>query len=240
MFRALADPILSVLYPQECHVCGGGVDHFDDGVACRDCWETTRLFTGHEELCAKCGAYLAGSAFRAGSSCPECKDHHYDRAIAVGIYEKALAASALYLKRTPFLSNSLIRALVSRFNDPAFQDITLIIPVPLSAGRRLERGFNQAEFLADVIARGSGLRFDRHSLVRTVHTPSHRVAMDRRARELTVANAFDVTRPKLVAGAQILLVDDIFTSGATASYCAKALKKHGAQNVMVLTLARAV
>jgi predicted amidophosphoribosyltransferase len=64
--------------------------------------------------------------------------------------------------------------------------------------------------------------------------------MDRRARELTVENAFEVTRPNFIKGEKILLIDDVFTSGATGSYCAKALKKKGADRVYVLTLARAI
>jgi predicted amidophosphoribosyltransferase len=64
--------------------------------------------------------------------------------------------------------------------------------------------------------------------------------MDQRARELTVVNAFEVTRPNLIKGKSILLVDDIFTSGATASSCAHVLKKSGAASVNVFTLARAV
>jgi predicted amidophosphoribosyltransferase len=64
--------------------------------------------------------------------------------------------------------------------------------------------------------------------------------MDKKARELTVRNAFEVVRPKLINGKNIVLVDDVFTSGATASYCAKVLKKNGASRVNVFTLARAV
>ncbi len=67
----------------------------------------------------------------------------------------------------------------------------------------------------------------------------HRAAMDKKAREMTVRNAFQITRPKLIADQNILLVDDILTSGSTASHCAKALKKSGASKVNVLTLARA-
>jgi predicted amidophosphoribosyltransferase len=64
--------------------------------------------------------------------------------------------------------------------------------------------------------------------------------MDQRARELTVVNAFEVVRPKLIDGKKVLLVDDVFTSGSTASSCARVLKKKGAAEVNVFTLARAV
>ena len=67
----------------------------------------------------------------------------------------------------------------------------------------------------------------------------HRAGMDRKARGMTVKNAFDVSRPKLIGGKNILLVDDVLTSGETVSSCAKILKKKGAARVDVITLARA-
>ena len=67
----------------------------------------------------------------------------------------------------------------------------------------------------------------------------HRAAMDNKARELSVKDAFEVMRPKLVEGEKILLIDDVFTSGATVSNCAKILKENGAKQVCVLTVARA-
>ena len=89
-------------------------------------------------------------------------------------------------------------------------------------------------------AENTGITIDKLSLSRKIHTPIHRAAMDRKARDLTVRNAFEISRPKLVNGANVLLIDDVFTSGATASQCAKVLKKAGAKKVSVLTLARAV
>jgi predicted amidophosphoribosyltransferase len=68
----------------------------------------------------------------------------------------------------------------------------------------------------------------------------HRVGMDQKARELTIHNAFTVLRPKLIAGRHVMLIDDVLTSGATASQAAKILKKNGAAGVSVFTLARAV
>ena len=121
-----------------------------------------------------------------------------------------------------------------------FLTADLIIPIPLSKRRKLERGFNQAEIIAAEIARTTGIPVDALSLARKLHTRIHRVGMDQKARELTVKNAFEVLRPKLIQGRNILLVDDVFTSGATSSYCAKVLKKNGAGKVNVFTLARAV
>jgi ComF family protein len=115
----------------------------------------------------------------------------------------------------------------------------LIIPIPLHPERERERGFNQALLLARELARLSGLALDEHSVLRRLHTERHRAGMDAKARRKSVAEAFAVRHPKLVAGQRVLLVDDVFTTGATASACAAALREAGAAEVFVLTIARA-
>lgn len=240
MPSGLYSSLLTVFYPRECSVCNDSVEDHAAGVACAECWANTRIFSGQELLCGKCGAYLSESDTLVETLCRQCGEHQYDSARAVGIYEKALAASVINLKIVPFVSRDLQKRLVSAFNASPFHDSTLIVPVPLSKRRRFERGFNQAEVLGAIIANESGIRMDKLSLTRKLHTPMHRAAMDKKARESTVRNAFEVKRPKLIEGANVLLVDDVFTSGATSSYCAKILKKNGAGKVNVLTLARAV
>jgi ComF family protein len=116
---------------------------------------------------------------------------------------------------------------------------TLAVPVPLHAERERERGFNQAALLARAVAKHTGLRLDEWSLARVAHSARHRAGMDALARRETVENAFAVTRPRLFEGERVLLVDDVFTTGATASACAAALLSSGASEVFVLTAARA-
>jgi ComF family protein len=115
----------------------------------------------------------------------------------------------------------------------------LIIPVPLHPERERERGFNQAVLLARELSRLSGLPLDEHSIVRNVHTERHRAGMDSIARRQSVAEAFAVRHAKLVEGRRVLLVDDVFTTGATVSACAAVLKDAGAEEVFVMTIARA-
>jgi ComF family protein len=240
MLKPALDSLLTVLYPQACHCCGESVERYADGVACADCWAKTRLFSGTEDLCGKCGAFRAGSGRFPNSICGQCRDHHYDRAAAAGIYEHALAASILELKRNPFIPKRLRFEFALAFERAGFDPIDVAVPAPLSRARLLERGFNQAEFVTGILAKSCGIQVDAHNLSRKTHSAKHRAGMDRKARELTVRNAFEVRHPKLIQGKTILLVDDVFTSGATASYCAKALKKSGARKVFVFTLARAV
>lgn len=240
MLKAVSDSLFALLYPQPCQNCNNLCEHFAFGVACAECWKKTRVFSGSETLCYKCGAFLSDSAGLFEAFCHRCDEHFYDRAQAAGIYEHGLAASVIHLKTTPQLSKKAKGLFLSAFHNSPFADVTRIIPVPLSRKRRYDRGFNQAVILARILAKDSGLPLDEKILLRKVHTPIHRAAMDRKARDLTVRNAFEIALSASLEGENILLVDDVFTSGATASYCAKALKKKGAGKVYVLTLARAI
>lgn len=238
MLRELTDSLLVLAFPQECHVCKGGVSSYATGVACDACWNDTKFFSGHEMLCNKCGAFFSDETAQVPVYCHKCDDHLYAKAYALGIYEKALAAAILDLKKTPRLPRLLASTLSQAVDRLPHAD--LIIPIPLSKQRFLERGYNQAEVIASAISRSTRILLDSGTLRRRKHTPIHRIGMDQRARELTVEKAFEVTRPKLVADRSVLLIDDVFTSGSTASACAAALKKSGASSVFVFTLARAV
>lgn len=240
MFKAVQNSLLSIIYPQECRVCSGPVENREDGIACAECWAATRMFDGHEMLCRKCGAFLGERSPATPVTCHQCDDHHYDEASALGVYEKALAASIIFLKADPFIPRRIKTALPTVLSRDSIANVDVIAPIPLSKKRTLERGFNQADVVARLIAGSTGVHIDNASLSRKLHTSIHRIGMDRRARDLTMVNAFEVARPKLIEGKNILLVDDVFTSGATASACAGVLKKNGASRVNVFTLARAV
>lgn len=237
MFHRIYDSLLALAYPQVCQICQNSVENSADGVVCRNCWKEARIFSGKEILCGKCGTFLRESNIPVETFCHLCDDQFYDQAKAVGLYEKALAASILNLKREPFVAKNLQKLFLCAFESADFQDVDLIIPVPLSKKRRLERGFNQAEILAGILSKKTAIQSDEKSLVRDIHTPMHRAAMDKKAREATVKNAFAVKRPHFVENKNILLVDDVFTSGATVSSCAEVLKKNGANKIYVLTIA---
>lgn len=241
MLRSLADSLLSLAYPQPCVICGLSVEQLRDGVACRNCWSQTRIFSGSETLCSKCGAYLREKPSVHKVFCRACDGHFYDSAQAVGVYEKALAVSIVELKRTPYIPNTLREHLSAALELIEFlPGPTILVPVPLSAKRLLERGFNQAETVAAFAASLKGFRVEKDVLERTSHTAIHRVAMDKKAREMSVAKAFTLSQPEKIAGKNVLLVDDVLTSGATVSACAKLMKKGGARTVQVFTLGRAV
>ena len=240
MLRRLLTPLITTLYPQRCLVCGSDVVSLSNGPACDACWSAARIFDGAETLCSKCGAYKRDGKLNCADLCGECEDLHFDAAHAVGVYERALAGAVVNLKNIPHLPLrvvSLLHGLLARLDLAG--DI-VIVPVPLSKRRRFERGHNQAEVIAEEIAKYLVVPMYSNVLIRTGHSQIHRVGMDKKAREATVKNVFVVHAPRLISGKHVLLVDDVFTSGSTASNCAKILKKNGAATVTVVTLARAV
>ncbi len=239
---SLYDAALALVYPQACAVCGAGVESRHDGVACASCWRRTRLFDEQDTLCWKCGLLTEAPVSedrRTAVRCRACDHDMFTAARACGSYEGALRASVLELKRQPHVVPRVARLMMTTQQRAPLNSANLIIAVPLHAARERERGFNQAALLARELARLSELPLDEHSVVRRVHTERHRAGMDARARRDSVSNAFDIRHPKLVAGRRVLLVDDVFTTGSTVSACAAVLKHAGAEEVFVLTLARA-
>ncbi|MEJ7712061.1 MAG: phosphoribosyltransferase family protein [Pyrinomonadaceae bacterium] len=145
----------------------------------------------------------------------------------------------LALKKQPQVSERLLRLLCEVQQREPLASATCIIPVPLHANRQAERGFNQAEVIARGLAALIKLPLDEASVKRTTHSEKHRAGMDIVGRRQTVRNAFSVDRPRLIEGQRPLLIDDVYTTGATVSACAEALKSAGALDVFVLTIARA-
>lgn len=241
------DALLTVAYPQACLVCGGSVEERRFGVACKACWDATHVFTGAETICWKCGALLASELSPAIEvtpkvwlevRCHRCDGQSFTAARAVGLYETALRQSVLSLKRRPHVSSHLINLLLGAAQREPLKTATRIIPVPLHDGRRKERGFNQAAVIAEALARRIKKPLDATSLTRIRGSEKYRAGLDSKARSDTVAGAFAVRHPRLVEGENILLVDDVFTTGATVNACAEALLSSGACKVSVLTIAR--
>jgi ComF family protein len=113
----------------------------------------------------------------------------------------------------------------------------VLVPVPLHPRRRRERGFNQSEVLAQAIGQRCGLIVAPAALVRRKETVAQ-PGLSAAARRRNVAGAFAVRRPAQVSGRIVVLVDDVVTTGATARACAQALRKAGAREVRLVTVAR--
>jgi len=237
------DSLLALVYPQVCAICAGSVESRALGAVCERCWQDTQVFSGAEILCWKCGLPSIGTVpdeKREEVRCRRCDHDAFTAARACGFYEGALRASVLLLKREPFVSRKLGELLLKSQQQYPLSEATRIVPVPLHPERQKARGFNQAALIGRELSRIASLPLDEISLVRTQHTNRHRAGMDAKDRRATVADAFRVTYPALIVGERILLVDDVFTTGATVSSCAQTLVDAGAAEVFVLTIARPI
>ncbi|SFR81914.1 comF family protein [Sphingomonas jatrophae] len=152
-------------------------------------------------------------------------------AVAYGPIARALALRLKYGGR-PGVARTMGAAML-RLAEPGW----LLVPVPLHRWRLWSRGFNQSAFIARDLGRRAGLPVAIDLLRRTRATPKLR-GLGAAARARAVRNAFEVAPSGKAAGARILLVDDVCTSGATAEACARALKAAGASEVRLICWAR--
>lgn len=226
-----------LVYPVVCARCEALVDHSGDDFcpACADALTADPHFT-----CPRCTTTV-GEHADVADGCPRCRRErfHFDSASRMGPYDGALRDVVLAMKQLAGqqLAESVGR-LWARHHADRFRalGVAVVIPVPLHWWRRLRRGYNQAEALSAAIAQLLGTEHRPGWLRRVRSTPSQAplAATDRRE---NVRRAFAVGRSARLGGKTVLLVDDVITTGSTASEASRALRQGGATAVHVAILA---
>lgn len=240
--RRLRETLLNLLYPATCSGCGQPTERPE---FCRHC--RTQIATPTSPLCPACGVPFR-TRDDADHFCARCLQHppHFRCARACTLYDaadtaehplKAVLQQYKY-NRDVWLARPL-SALLAERTPLAIGAYDVMMPVPLHVQRLRWRGFNQAQLLARPLASAAGVRLDPYSLQR-VRPTRPQVELDEKERRHNVAGAFRVVRPDAVAGRHVLLVDDVYTTGATVDECSRVLRHAGARSVDVLALARAV
>lgn len=232
----IGKPIVDFALPSRCPACGEIVD--GDDRFCLGCWAQLEHL---DQGCRQCGDPAIALA-DSESLCGACLSEPpaYDTMRAAVRYGDVARMIALRLKYSGRVGLARTVAAAMRRHMAGLDD-ALFVPVPLHRSRMWRRGYNQAALIARALAGGNRERLAPGALNRTRATPYLR-AMSKRERAKTVRGAFAVAHDmrEAVRGRRVILVDDVYTSGATVKACAKALKRGGARDVHVRCWARVV
>ncbi|WP_019220604.1 ComF family protein [Bartonella senegalensis] len=237
IFSKFIERLLAILYPPMCPGCKQKVSAY--GTICSECWKGLQFITkpycpvmGVPFVCDMGDGFLSGEALQ--------NSHPFSRVRSV-IVHKGVAQSLVmrlkygdHIELASFMANWMVSA-----GREIIEDCDIIISVPLHFRRFLKRRYNQSAELARYIAKAQKKEFKPGWLVRCRHTRPQ-VNLSARERKLNVLNAFEVPGKvkKYLKGRSILLIDDVFTTGATVTAAAATLKHAGARQVDVLTFSR--
>jgi ComF family protein len=233
------DAAFGLVYPPICQLCGEHRAAPREGLVCSRCWGKVRFIK--PPFCERCGLPYQGE-ITAPFECGNCRElqFHFSSArsavIAGGVILEVIHRykyhQAMWFE--PFLADVFLREAL-----PALcgQQWDLIVPVPLHPTKQREREFNQAERIARRLSEAANIPLNTHLLRRVVPTRTQTL-LTRQQRSTNVRNAFAMRGRRRVQGQRVVLVDDVFTTGATTDACARVLQAGGAREVCVWTVAR--
>lgn len=222
-----------------CICCGSIIDKSMTYSLCSTCMENIHWNTGRK--CRKCGKAIYDAC--RGGLCYDCmeNEHIFDKGISCtdyGLYERSILMDFKYGNK-PYIGRKLAEIYADRI---ACEDLKydIIVPVPIHDERMMERGYNQAEIITKVLAKICNVEYNGNALKRTGKTVAMRSLSPFERRE-NLKGAFEVlsAERKAIEGKNILLIDDIYTTGATADECAAVLKEAGSNEVYIFSFASA-
>jgi len=237
MLADLVRGFRQLVYPAVCARCDVLIGRAEDGF-CPDC--VSALTADLHFTCPRCTSTV-GEHSDVSEGCPRCRDvgFYFDSASRLGLYEGGLRDTVLAIKTSTGqqLAESVGR-LWARHHADRFRalGVGVVIPVPLHWWRRFRRGYNQSEALSQPIAQRLGAEH-RPAWLRRTRPTSYQSQLSETDRRTNVRGAFAVTRSARLTGKAVLVVDDVLTTGSTASEAARALRQGGASAVHVAVLA---
>ncbi len=239
--RALMRGLVELLYPSACALCGRPPGEDEAGAFCAAC--RSALTDDPHPACPHCAGSI-GPFAAVEEGCVNCRTESFafERAVRLGAYDGLLRVAVLRMKHQT--GEALAERIGELWADHARAQLAtlsadVVVPVPLYWVRRLRRGYNQSAALARGLAAGLGAPLVSSCLRRTRHTPLQTL-LPASARRTNVRGAFRARPHPALKHRTVLLVDDVVTTGSTASAAARALHDAGAGRVVVAALSRAV
>jgi ComF family protein len=235
---SVKEALLDTIFPRSCVFCDSApVD--PKSLLCQRCLGSIRVIS--HPFCSKCGLPTAGLALQSDGLCGRCLSSPppYRRARYGAYYEGRLREALIRFKYYAALTvgETLSDLLVATFRRHYDRDeFDVIVPVPVHRKRLFQRGFNQAVILAANLASKVTLPVDRRSLIKVKDTPPQ-AQLPRAQRVSNLRNSFSVRDPVNVLNKNVLLIDDVATTGSTLAEATKTLLKAGASRVDALVLA---
>lgn len=227
----LISRLLDILFPPKCSFCKTIIKH-NKYCLCNECLKDIRFIKNGCDICGK----SKPTGYK--EICPNCivTKHFFDKCVSVFEYRSQVKSAIIRYKF--FGKREIAKTFAKMLEDKIsrFEDIDYITSVPLHAAKLRIRGFNQCDLIARILSKDLDLKFDNKILIKTKDTKSQSL-LNRGNRLKNLKNAFEILDTSKIANKNILLIDDIYTTGATVSECAKCLKQGGANKVFVLTLA---
>lgn len=228
--------VLNLIFPTcRCIHCGQDGLIREDGL-CAKCREKLRNSKEDFSSCTLCPTFIP-SGEKYCLNCWEGKKYWFDAALAVFPYQgtiRNVIHDFKYRGRVKWARSLGLLMGEAVIKDARFHAVDVVIPVPLHGKRKAKRGYNQSELLAGEIGRRLGMPVAVNILSRIKDTPSQ-TGLKRKGRQENLADAFQVLDSFALKGKNVLLVDDIYTTGATVDTCSRILKTGGAKSVLVVT-----
>ena len=230
--RAWKEFLISVLFPRRCPVCDEVILHGEK--ICGVC--AGKVVYIKEPSCKKCGKQLENERKEYCGDCSR-KRHFYEQGKAIFSYQKDMKRSMYrfkYSNRREY-AEFFAEAAAKKYGTWLVRrGIDVIVPVPMYAAKKRSRGYNQAEVFARALGRECAIPVEKKMVIRVKNTMPQK-AMNNKQRKDNLKGAFQV-RSNIVKYSKILLVDDIYTTGATIDTIAELLKKSGAKEVYFLSI----
>lgn len=231
--------LFTLVFPDTCRVCEAPLSELSRIPVCKACLAAPEPLAA-EYRCASCGApFITPHPLDGEGRCTLCRNGltGFDAAYAYGTYDGTLRKliQAFKYGNVPVLAQPL--GVMLGFAIPRERRFDVMVPMPMHWKRRWKRGFNQAALLAEVAGKRLGVPVSNAVRRRKATTPQ--AGLTGAQRRANMSGAFEVRDAAAIQGKRVLLIDDVLTTGATAGACARVLKRAGAVQVAVATVARA-